>query len=382
MQAGGAVASFDDLKSWGYVGARNIFDGESYGKFSVDFDATVNSNEGNWEGQTADAGGLAIEDANYAGLVFFAEREDKQQRWPLFGLNQDDCLYTFKSYSTDFRQLFVEENKTDITIADSTSAHYKVDIEISGSDIIYTLYVNGTPVGDAITYATGVDPEVKPLYQAKSVFFALTNLTDEKIRTKSGLKNDAFIDNVSIRIPLGESNTSVKYNRGRKADKYFMFGYSDPHGYTAETAASVVCTETGIASTDVSVEVLDAYTIRVNHDPVNDFIGGSYMVTVGNDTFECGRNGLYDMTIATEGNKAALTYKNTGSALDGLLICAVYDNATGKLVDIKTKQGTLTAGAGVKGADMGALETAAVEVAEGQTLRTFLWNGITLKPIK
>ena len=380
-QSGEPFQSTDNLQSWGYAGARSFLDnGESYSKFSVDFDASLNSNIFEWEGQKSSAN-QTIANTQYAGLVFFVEREDQQQRWPLFGINQDNYVYLFGANSTDFKQLFVAENKTNVSVADATEAHYKVNVEL-GSDktIIYSLYINGELVGER-TFVSGLGAEDKALYQPKSIFFALVNITSEKTRDIKTLNHEAYVDNIAIEIPAAAGQTSVKYNRGTKADDYFLFGYSDPHGFTAETAATVVSEELNAASTNVSVDVLDDYTIRVNHTAANKFIGGNYTVTVGSDEFDCRRNGLSDMSIATEGNKAALSYKNTGSEVAALLICAVYDDATGKLVDVKTKEGALTAGIG-KGEVSGTLETEAVTVGSGQSIKTFLWNGSTLKPIK
>jgi len=366
-----------------FVGARRALNG-TYPAFTASFDFGLNSNFGTFEGYQAVNGPAQF--TQYAGVVFYLERPDHGQQWPIFGVNTDDYVYmlTEKPATCTAPYIFDESNKTAATVADSTTTNttFTVDVSIDSVEktINYSLYMNGQLIGTNVYFTNLAEDEI--FYQPSTLSFDVTNITTVKSRVFPGVRHDAYVDNLEIEIPSSDDKTVAIYNRGTKADNYFEIGFSEPHGLTSDSNAEVVCNETEMDSTNVSITSLDAYTIRVNHTPANAVIGGNYTVTIPGARLVCERNGL-SSTLGFADGKATLTYKNTGAEIsNAVLVCAVYDNATGKLVDVKADNGTLAAGAGAKGADMGVLETAAVAVGEGQTAKTFLWNGLTLKPIK
>jgi len=262
-------------------------------KYVVQFDMANNINPTVRSGDEADVSEVAF--------VFSAQKGSSTVNFA-YGATQFDLFkvkQTGKLYVTSYDDANGKtETETNIKIEDSTTDFKTFRVEFDASTyndgiVSWKVYVDGVLAG------TGSDTRTEGSRMTNGIpqGFAFGSFIPEDaasdptvVLTGTDPKNSAYIDNVIVVKATDADNNW--FDTGVKNDAYFVASKTAEHGLTDGSAVSIVQMQTG-RSFSGTVEVVDAFTAKVNHNFATNPVGGNYTLTFADgSTAVCARNAV------------------------------------------------------------------------------------------
>lgn len=313
----------------------------------------------------------------------------------MFKVKADNKLYVISYDDTNGRT----ETATNVTITDSTNSFktFRVELDCTTQPegvVSWKVYVDGVLAGTGSdTRTSGGLPTNLPQGFAFTSYIPNRTDANDTVQLKAASFNSSYIDNVSV-MKTTDATGATWFDTGAKNDGYFKVSNTIAHGAANGEAVAIVSEQTG-KSYAGTVEVVDPYTVKVNHTFASSPIGGNYTLTFADGTsVVCERKGISG-TVTAANNVASLTYKNTGASdVSTYLFYAVYNGSA--LADVKMKEVTLTAGTGAVDAPYSACTvtvpaanttsgTASTDAstvsADGKTVKAFFWAKSNIAPL-